>query len=210
MLSYLLTALEQLVLVHLIKSIWQLKPQLLREVLFVKDGPLAFFGVTAPLSGPMRELMAALRNGDGSPLVHLAGVEKSGPFVEHAVQIERQLPTNSVLVLRNDYIYRYIVPGDSAAKSFGANTYYGAKLILRGSGEDVYVVTVPSARKTAESRMVDLFNGAEVLRVVRDLRCSMYDNALVPVVLANHLVSLADVPSSEILKKFARGSINSR
>jgi len=36
------------------------------------------------------------------------------------------------------------------------------------------------------------------------LRCSMYDNALVPVVLANRLVSLADVPSAEILKKFAK------
>ena len=44
-------------IVHLIKSVWLLKPQLLREILFVKDGPLAFFGVTAPLHKPMRGLM---------------------------------------------------------------------------------------------------------------------------------------------------------
>jgi hypothetical protein len=31
----------------------------------------------------------------------------------------------------------------------------------------------------------------------------MYDNALLPVALVNKLVSLADHPSSKILKKFA-------
>jgi hypothetical protein len=49
----------------------------------------------------------------------------------------------------------------------------------------------------------DLFNGAEVLAVTSRLRCSMYDNALVPIVLANRLISLADVRSSEILARFA-------
>src|SRR6267378_6923476 len=53
--AYLLTTLEQIVLVHLIRSILKMKPALLREILFVKDGPLAFFGVTAPLHKPMQE-----------------------------------------------------------------------------------------------------------------------------------------------------------
>ena len=45
--GYLMTALEQIVLVHLIKAIYAMKSALQCEVLFVKDGPLAFFGVTA-------------------------------------------------------------------------------------------------------------------------------------------------------------------
>jgi hypothetical protein len=35
----------------------------------------------------------------------------------------------------------------------------------------------------------------------------MYDNALIPIVLANKLVSLADAPSSEILKRFVKSSV---
>ena len=118
--SYLLTSLEQLVIVHLIKSVWLLKPQLLREILFVKDGPLAFFGVTAPLHKPMRALMEFLGTQDGGkPIINMVGLEKSGPFVEHAMLIEPLLKPGDCLLLRNDYIYRYVQPGDPAEQSFG-------------------------------------------------------------------------------------------
>jgi hypothetical protein len=206
--AYLLTTLEQLILVHLIRSILNIKPALLREILFVKDGPLAFFGVTSPLRKPMRELMHFLgTRDDGKPLVNLVGLEKSGPFVEHAVLIEPLLKPGQMLVLDNDYIYKYIQPGDPDEQAFGFNTYYGAKVIFKGEAQDTYVATVPTASYTAKPRFEDLFNGAEVLSVTSQLRCSMYDNALVPIVLANRLVSLADVPSSEILAKFAAKGI---
>ena len=107
------------------------------------------------------------------------------------------------LVLGNEYIYRYIQPGDPAEQSFGRNTYYGAKVIFKGDTSDTYVATVPTMEYEREPTFADLLNGAEVLAVVSRLRCSMYDNALVPIVLANRLVSLADVPSSEILARFA-------
>lgn len=206
--AYLLTTLEQLVLVHLIRSILNIKPALLRDVLFVKDGPLAFFGVTAPLHKPMQELMQFLGTGDdGKPLINLVGLEKSGAFVEHAVQIEPLLKAGQLLMLDNDYIYKYIQPGDPTGRPYGQNTYYGAKLIFKGAGQDTYVATVPAGGFKTKTKFSDLYNGAEVLRVTSQLRCSMYDNALVPVVLANRLVSLADVPSSEILAKFASKGI---
>jgi hypothetical protein len=181
-----------------------MKPSLLREVLFVKDGPLAFFGVTAPLHKPMRELMKFLGTVEASPLINLVGVEKSGPFVEHASLIEHDMNPGEVLLLDNDYIYQYIEPGEAASKAFGYNTYYGAKLILRGWNQDTYVATVPTGDYPATLSFADLYNGAEVLTTLSRLRCSMYDNALVPIVLANRLVSLADVPSAEILKRFAK------
>ena len=38
---------------------------------------------------------------------------------------------------------------------------------------------------------------------IEKLKCDMYDNALLPVALANKLVSLAQFPSSRILHRFA-------
>ncbi len=56
-----MTMLEQLMLVHLFHNILErLKPSLMRNILFIKDGPLAFFGLVAPLYKPMRELVAHL------------------------------------------------------------------------------------------------------------------------------------------------------
>jgi len=205
-LAYLLTAVEQIVLVHVIKSVWEMKPKLLREILFVRDGPLAFFGVTAPLFRPMRELMRFLAADKGGPLINLVGLEKSGPFVEHAALIEEAIPANHALVLSSPYIYKHITPGPPD-KDFGRNTYYGAKVIFRGQANDTYVASVPTLEYTNSPVFTDLLNAPDVLQTTARLRCSMYDNALLPVVLANRLVSLADVPSSEILKRFAKHEI---
>ena len=207
-LAYLLTAVEQVVLVHVIRSVWDMKPDLLGEILFVKDGPLAFFGVTAPLFRPMRDLMRFLGSSDNGSLISLVGLEKSGPFVEHAAQIEEAIPANHALVLSSPYIYKHITPGPPD-KDFGRNTYYGAKVIFRGRANDTYVATVPTLEYVSSPTFKDLLNGPDVLQTTSRLRCSMYDNALLPVVLANRLVSLADVPSSEILKRFAKHEISS-
>ncbi|MEH1840446.1 MAG: hypothetical protein V7L20_17190 [Nostoc sp.] len=56
-LGYLMTTLEQIILVHFIRLILKIKPALLEEILFVKDGPLAFFEQTANMHSPMRSLV---------------------------------------------------------------------------------------------------------------------------------------------------------
>ncbi len=206
--SYLLTTLEQLVIVHVIRTLLDYKPSVLREILLIKDGPLAFFGVVAPLRKPMQELMAYLSDKDsGKPLICLAGLEKSGTFVEHAVLIEPNIKPDHYLLLDNYYIYKYIQPGAQEGSAFGGNTYYGAKLIYKSPRGDVFVVTIPTKEPKATLKFDDLLNGAEILRVLGKLRCSMYDHALLPIVLANRLVSLADVPSSEILKRFVKSAV---
>ena len=214
--GYVITTLEQIALVHLIKALLETKPELLGEVLFIKDGPLAFFGMTSPLSKPMRELAAYLgaargaRGDGGEPtcLLNAVGLEKSGAFVEHATQIADRLQPESVLILSNDYIYRYVIPGDpSSSDPYGKNTYWGAKLIYKAGDDNVYVATVPTHGFQPSPAHDDFFNLDEILAVLATLRCSMYENALVPVALANKLVSLSQFPSSRILETFARASV---
>jgi hypothetical protein len=206
--AYLLSTLEQLVVVHVIRSILDIKPATLREVLLIRDGPLAFFGVTAPLRKPMMELMAYLAEKDqGKPLICLVGLEKGGHFVEHAALVAPELKPDHYLLMDSEYVYKYVQPGDPTGAPFGSNTYYGGKLIFKSARGDVFVATIPTKQYLSEPKIEDLLNAPEVLRVIAELRCAMYDSALLPVVLANRLVSLADVPSSEILKRFAREGV---
>ena len=149
--SYVLSLCEQIVLVHIIRSIWQLKPSLLREVLFIKDGPLACFGQIAPFSKPLRELVNFLANqADPNdpemrlPLVNVVGLEKTGAFVEHATSIDAHMDTGSILILSNEYIYHYVVPGNSSGGgAYGHNTYWGNKVIFKAHDGNLYVATVP-------------------------------------------------------------------
>lgn len=211
--SYVLTLLEQTVLAHVIRAVWQMKPALLREILFIKDGPLAFFGQTAPLSKPFREMASFLGeqpdpadNSRKVSLLNVVGLEKSGAFVEHAIQMDEHLRKSSVLPLTNEYIYKYVVPGDpNSPDPYGKNTYWGSKLVFKAGDGNAYVATIPTKGGfTPAPKIEDYLNAASVLHAVSELKCSMYDNALIPVALANRLISLSDVPSSRILETFAR------
>lgn len=205
-LGYLTTTVEQMILVHLIRTILRTKPALLRQLLFIKDGPLAFFGQTANMHQPMRSLVKFLFEQHN---LYLVGLEKSGPFVEHADEIADLLSDGSVLILDDDYIYRYVLPGKGIpAHPYGSSTYYGSKLIFKTRNGQVHVATVPTTASNRHPAEKDLCNLRAILTNVEKLRCDMYDNALIPVALVNKLVSLANHPSTRILQKFAVDSLD--
>jgi hypothetical protein len=203
--AYVMTTIEQLILVHLIRLVLQTKPALLNQLMFIKDGPLAFFGQTARMQEPMRALAGYLLNEHD---LFLAGLEKSGAFVEHAHEIKEKLPPGRIIILDDDYIYRYIIPGTPDPSSvYGRTTYYGSKVIFKTHTGAVHVVTVPLPERLSHPTKADLPNLDIILTNVEKLRCDMYDDALLPVALVNKLVSLSNHPSSKILKQFAMGTI---
>lgn len=215
-LSYVMTALEQIVLVHLIMAAWRLRPQMLQEILFIKDGPLALFGQTASLSRPMRDLARFLlgqpepsgKSDSTIALLNVVGLEKSGAFVEHAMQIDDRLAPGTIFLLSNDYIARYIVPSDpNSLHPYGSSTYWGQKLIFKARDGNTYVASIPTLTSSATPELDDFPNLEEILSVLSSLRCSMYDNALIPIALANKLVSLSEFPSARILENFGRGTV---
>jgi hypothetical protein len=205
--GYVTTAFEQIILAHLIRVLLEVRPALLREVLFIKDGPLAFFGQTARLYQPFRWLAAYLLSNHD---LFLAGLEKSGPFVEHADEVSARLEPGTVLVLDNDYIYEYILPGKAdAQRPYGSTTYYSNKVIFKTHAGSMHVVSVPTVEeKISHPQKSQLPNLDAILTNVEILRCDMYDNALIPVALANKLVSLAAHPSSRVLQRFAVGAVH--
>lgn len=206
-LGYVTTTVEQLVIVHLIHIILQTKPSLLNQILFIKDGPLAFFGQTANMHGPMRALVNFLFDNHN---LYLTGLEKSGPFVEHADEIRDIFNTSSVLFIDNDYIYRYILPGKAdPSNPYGRTTYYSNKLIFKTANDSMYVASLPTQTVLSHPTESDFRNLKTILTNIEKLKCDMYENALVPVALANKLVSLANHPSSKILQKFAMGAMRS-
>ena len=204
-LGYLTTAVEQIIVVYLIKQMLSIKPKLLSETLFVKDGPLAFFGQTAKIHGPMRKLITYLNCKHN---IYFIGLEKSGSFVEHAEQVSKKMRSKQILLLGNKYIYKYIIPGQAKNNEpYASSSYYGHKLIFKSEHNNVYVATIPNTQAQTEPKIEDYINIHEVLFNVSALKCDLYYNSLVPIVLANKLVSLADHPSADLLRSFAQNEI---
>lgn len=205
-LGYLTTAVEQMLIVFLIKQMLSIKPALLKETLFVKDGPLAFFGQTANLHKPMRKLITYLNTHHS---IYLVGLEKSGAFVEHTEQISEKLLPKQMLLLGNRYIYKYIIPGiERPNEPYANSSYYGNKVIFKSENNNIYVATIPNIFPQVEPQLNDYLNINVILHNLTALKCDLYYNSLVPIVLANKLVSLADHPSSDLLKSFAQDLIS--
>ncbi len=200
-LGYVATLLEQFVMVHFLRLILEQRPALLKEIFFVKDGPLAFFGQTANMYAKMRALVRYVFDHHD---LYMAGLEKSGAFVEHAAEVSSVMKDGSVLILDNDYIYKYIIPGKAdPTNPYGRTTYYSAKLIFKSRHAGVHVVTIPTREPLVSPKPEDLRNLMAILTNIEKLRCDMYDDAIIPVALVNKLVSLANHPSSKILQRFA-------
>lgn len=205
-LGYLTNVIEHLLIIHLIKTLLAQQPAALSRILFIKDGPTGFFGQTARLHEPMRELVTYLwKHHD----FHMVGLEKSGAFVEHAQQISKKMEAGTALILSNAYIYRNILPGDpNSTDAYGRTTNYGHKVIFKTAGGQMHVVSIPTRVLSLKPTESDLPNFQSTLSNVAALHCDMYDSAIIPVALVNKLVSLADHPSARILQKFATSTIS--
>ena len=202
--GYLRNLIEHFILIDTIRGVYKRKKNSLSEVLFIKDGPLGFFGQTANMHEPMRELINHLQ---GVLKLYFVGIEKSGPFVEHAQEIKDKILPGQAYLLSNSHIYKYIKPGASDnPEAYGRTSYYSSKIIFKSRDERIYVITVPTQNSEVvlDPKKDDFKNLDTILKYIEELKSDMYDNSLLPIALANKLVSLSDHPSSVLLEKFAK------
>ncbi|NEO13972.1 MULTISPECIES: hypothetical protein [unclassified Moorena] len=205
-LGYLVNVIEHLIIIHIIRQLLREQPDTLKKVFFIKDGSTGYFGQTALLHKPMLDMVNWLL--DKHDIV-LAGLEKSGPFVDHAQAIQQNLDPGKVLILTDDYIYRYILPGPGdPQRPYASTSNYGHKVIFKAPNGHMYVVSIPVRELKKNPTINDLPNLQVILSNVEALHCDMYDSALFPVALVNKLVSLSAHPSQRILQKFASQSIS--
>jgi len=202
--GYVAGVVEHLILLHLIRNLLNYDGGLSRALL-IMDRPTGFFGNTSRLIKPMLDLMNWLFDSKG---IYLAGLEKSGAFVEHARQISAVMPSSSYIVLGNKHIYTYITPpAENVQRPYSETSYYGHKIIFKTRMGQMYIISMPVRALQVEPKASDIPRLHEVLTHIEQLKCDMYENALLPVALANKLVSLAAVPSSKILESFAKSNL---
>jgi len=201
--SYTSNLIESFLMIHTIKSLIEIEDKLVDRFLFVKDGPLSFNGETARMYKPMQTLINFLNK---SNRINIVGVENFGPFVDHAKQIKDKLISGQVLLLNNSHIYSYIIPGKSNSQ-YASTSYYSGKFIYKSHDDRLYVLTIPVTdhnKYYAVPELTDLKNIHEILLNIDKLKCDIYENAIIPVALANKLISLTNHPSTNILEKFAK------
>ncbi len=192
---------EALVLVGFLRTALE-SPRVFERTLFVKDGPLLLRAQLSRLVEPLRALLTFIR--DQGHVPHVVGVEKTGDLVEHLPLIAEQLPDPGDFFLPSvRYLHERVhgMPWD--ATSYRNRVQYGSKVVVRLGPEHVVVLNVPTGDFLTDPRAEDLHGFEGSLAVLAEMLSYSYENALVPLVVANSVVSISQSPSAEILNTFA-------
>lgn len=195
---------ETLMIFTPIRYFWEKNKEVLKDCLFIKDGPLSLRATLAKLSAPIRRFFKhAKENGYE---ISMIGQEKSGLFFDHLQLIGKSAPSNSIFIPDNDYIRKEIQHSNSTS-TYGVDTNYGAKVFLKINDYHQMVLNVPTGERGeyVQSPSMDKLIGIDnILSTVKKILSNRYEGALVPVELANGIASLSTYPSAKVLELFSR------
>jgi hypothetical protein len=197
-----MNVLEHVWLIHILRTLEREKLlPVLKKVAIVHDGPLAIFGAPAWLrTCIMKELMRlnqAVRDeiNDQSFDLMLFGVEKSGAFMEHLVNLDKGpegagnfIKPQSAFLLTDGYIKRRIILSNSD-QSYGHNTYFGRKVFYKTSSGALIVINTPFLDRshevldTAEPQQFPRLE--DILHLLDKLASARYVNSIMPLISAH-------------------------
>lgn len=196
-------------------------PASLATTVFIQDGPLAFYGTTAPLKRRWLDYWSRLTAGLASkgllpPLI--VGIEKTGAFVEHANAIASHIPAKHLLPLDNDYIQRRIRAREPATV-YGEDEFYGRRYIYKTSTDHCLVLSIPRV-PGGEPYTADPPHGTNAsadpmnygtlratVEVLDRIQTRLYENAVIPVALAHETAALPLGTGSQVLTLMAQRAL---
>ena len=142
-----------------------------------------------------------------------------GPVREHLVDhvqlIDRYIPSDSIFAVDDEYRYKYIFAGaDPAGNGFGFETYYGQDFIYKTTSGRTFVFSLPYPFATKLPQGIDFIQAktefrryaelARALGLINHFETDLYENAVVPIALANKYTAISLVPGGRVLDILTR------
>lgn len=194
---------ETLMIFTPIRFYWEKKKEVLRNCLFIKDGPLSLRATLAKLSAPIRRFFDYAKS-KGIEIA-MIGQEKSGQFFDHLQLIGNSAPVNSCFIPDNTYIQEQIKHNNTIAV-YGADTNYGAKLFVKVNDYHKMVINIPTGKRgefVKNPSQNHLINFKNIVATLPKILSNRFEGALLPIELANNIASLSTYPSAKTLELFA-------
>ena len=171
---------------------------ILQRVAFIVDGPLAVFStsswLTKVIEVEIERINEKQKKINGEDIIIL-GLEKSGAFVRHFIDIDISkegisdiFPRQSAFLLSDDYIKKNIIYSEST-KPYGKDTYFGRKFFYKtASGQKLVSVLAcySEEQRDLKTANVNQFPRlTDVLQLLDRLVSSRYQNSISPLISAH-------------------------
>ena len=191
---------ETLLIFAAIKYFWETNQNALTESLFVKDGGLFIRAHYSKLVAPIRKFFQHAKK-QKIP-IHVIGQEKTGPFVDYLERISKDMEENTILIPKDSFIKKEILSKPNLKGPYGYTGNYGAKILVKLKTHQL-VLTVPIGKYDPNPKLKDFIGLPRILKTIPSLLSYRYENALLPIELANAISSLSSYPSAKILEVFS-------
>ena len=213
---------EHLLPVHYVRNLAENSLSALASTAFFLDRPLGIFGTAAWLHKPILSYLAEVNNrlaNKNKPPVMIIGLQKTGQIVDYVSLIDRFIEPNSFLAIDDDYRYKYIVPGRKPSKGgFGSETYYGQDFIYKTANGRTFIFALPYPFATKDSsnftndkiKFENYQNLPLALALINKFECDLYENAIIPIALANQYTAISLVPGGQVLDICTKKSLESK
>ncbi|ORC37742.1 hypothetical protein B4O97_01705 [Marispirochaeta aestuarii] len=202
---------ETMMLFTAIRYLWQKNHHVLKETLFLKDGPLTLRGQYSKLVPNLRNFISKAKS--IGVTIHLCGQEKTGKFVDffkgyaHLVEpLEKGAPSR-FSPLTHKFIHSEVQRKRDPKYPYGFRTNYGEKVLLKQSPHHLFVLNIPTGQyldnENKPNRREDLIGVDRIMATIPKILSYRHESALVPIELVNGIASLSNYPSATVLKLFS-------
>ena len=209
-----MNCLEHINLIGYLLYLINRRPDILSKIAFIIDGPLAIFGPQAWLHHAILNFINKYiyKNLEANNIEYpvIVGIEKTGNFAEHAEIISRFLEPQTVMILTEDYIYKYILSNKPLSELYGSESYYGQKIFYKTKKGEILTVTIPK-REKGPLTVDSLINHPVLLKTLHlldNIGTMLYKDALIPIALAHSYVSIPLKTGSKVLKLLTKKGMN--
>lgn len=170
-------------------------PESLKRVLFITDGPLAFFRA-GELSEHMTNFLQRQKN---QPV--LMGIEKTGRVADFANSdtVQKKLNPGDVAMLTSD-AFRLLA--DASTSSYGHESFYGRRFIYRTrSGHKTFVLSVPPSSGIAygidsSEEWTDYPTLKHLIDVIEETKIDLYGTSTPAISSISKANDTASIPRS--------------
>lgn len=222
---------EHLIVASFIRMLGKHNPELLSNMAFIIDGPLAIFGQPAKTHARLMKLYDTVvkfmeQKNLEPPL--LLGIQKTGTAVEHAKALGRYIEKGTFRIIDDEYRHKYIAARSEKSENFGHETYYGQDFIYKTESGKVFVFGLPypfasksqsssddsseATKRAFANKKIEVEryykNLGKAMKVISHFELELYDNAIVPIALAHRHASISLVPGGRVLDILTRKGLD--
>lgn len=192
----------------------------LSETAFIIDGPLSIFGPSAWLHLAIMRYLSMINTRLKAKKLKkllLMGLQKTGQVYDHVQLIDRYIEPDRIFPITDEYRYKYIFAGRTpSSNGFGYETYYGQDFIYKTSSGRTFILGLPYpfATKTdvnfiqAKVNVRHYKELPRALALINHFETDLYENAVVPIALANKYTAISLVPGGRVLDILTRKSLD--